>query len=101
MSKTEIEKNWDIFCDDPWQYDKDFPHTHMEMEIKDFVRDCDEKIDLDYFYGMIDLTAEVLWCHAFPNDEEECKQDYVWEKDINKYIKKFYPKEKSFSLGLN
>ena len=100
MERTEIEKNWDIFCDDMYEYDKNAPFTHMEIEIKDFIRDCSTKINLDYLYGMIDLTAEVLWCHAVPNDEEECEKDYEWEKDINKYLKKFYPKEKKFSLEL-
>ncbi len=48
----------------------------------------DMKINLDLFYELIELASEVEYDR---NEDEHLNKN--WEKSINNYLKKFYPKE--------
>ena len=71
-------------------YPLDFMYTDVELAIKEAVRKKDIKIDLNLFYELIEFASEVE--HG-PEDDHLNKS---WQKAINDYLKKFYPKEKYY-----
>ena len=72
---------------------EDMIGTDVETIIKQETRGKEHKIDLDLFYEMIEFASEI------PYDEEDEHFNKSWEKAINNYLKKFYPKEKYYKLG--
>ena len=71
-------------------YPHDIMYTDVELAIKEAVREKDTKIDLDLFYELIEFASEIE--HG-PEDDHLNKS---WQKAINDYLKKFYPKEKYY-----
>jgi len=74
-------------------YPLDFMYTDVEIAIKEAIRKKDTKIDLDLFYDLIEFASEIE--HDRDEDDHLNKS---WEKAINNYLKKFYPKEKYYYL---
>ena len=68
----------------------DILYTDVELAIKRAVRKKDIKIDLNLFYELIEFASEIE--HG-PEDDHLNKS---WQKAINDYLKKFYPKEKYY-----
>jgi len=69
--------------------------TELETIIKQETKEKSDKIDLNLFYEMIEYASEIPY-----EDEYEHLNKY-WEKSINSYLKKFYPKEKYYYLFSN
>ena len=74
-------------------YPLDFMYGDVETEIKQAVKRKDTKIDLNLFYELIELASEVEY-----DRKEDEHLNKSWEKAINNYLKKFYPKEKHYYL---
>jgi hypothetical protein len=77
-----------------FEKDKDYwsiDGTELETIIKSETREKSDKIDLDLFYEMIEYASEV----PYPDK----KDNESWQKAINDYLKKFYPKEKPVKLN--
>ena len=91
-----VIKMFKKYCSDDYDITKDFTYTELETEIKREVRKKDTKIDLDLFYELIELASEVEYDR---NEDEHLNKS--WEKAINNYLKKFYPKEKHYYLFSN
>ena len=64
--------------------------TELETIIKSETREKSDKIDLNLFYEMIEYASEI----PYPDE----KDNESWQKAINDYLKKFYPKEKPIKL---
>ena len=86
-------KMFERYCSDDYDLTEDFTYTELETEIKRAVRKQDKKIDLNLLYEMIELASEVEYDR---NEDEHLNKS--WEKAINNYLKKFYPKEKYYYL---
>ena len=71
-------------------YPLDFMYTDVELAIKEAVRKKDIKIDLNLFYELIEFASEI------EHDPEDDHLNKSWQKAINDYLKKFYPKEKYY-----
>ena len=74
-------------------YPLDFMYGDVETEIKQAVKRKDTKIDLNLFYELIEFAGEIEYDR---NEDEHLNKS--WEKAINDYLKKFYPKEKHYYL---
>ena len=88
-----VIKMFKKYCSDDYDITKDFTYTELETEIKRAVRKKDIKINLNLFYELIELASEVEYDR---NEDEHLNKS--WEKAINNYLKKFYPKEKYYYL---
>ena len=89
----DVIKMFKKYCSDDYDITKDFTYTELETEIKKVVRKKDTKINLNLFYELIELASEI----EYDRDEDE-HLNKSWEKAINNYLKKFYPKEKHYYL---
>ena len=69
--------------------------TELETIIKQETKEKLDKIDLNLFYEMIEYASEI----PYENEDEHLNKS--WEKAINNYLKKFYPKEKHYYLFPN
>ena len=69
--------------------------TELETIIKQETKEKSHKIDLNLFYEMIEYASEI------PYEDEDEHLNKHWEKSINSYLKKFYPKEKHYYLFPN
>ena len=69
--------------------------TELETIIKQETKVKSDKIDLNLFYEMIEYASEI------PYEDEDDHLNKHWEKSINSYLKKFYPKEKHYYLFPN
>ena len=69
--------------------------TELETIIKQETKEKSDKIDLNLFYEMIEYASEI------PYEDEDEHLNKNWEKSINSYLKKFYPKEKYYYLFSN
>ena len=78
------------YCSDD---NKNMMGTEVETIIKQETRKKEHKIDLDLFYEMIEFASEI------PYDKEDEHLNISWEKAVNDYLKKFYPKEKPIKLN--
>ena len=76
---------------DHWSTDA----TELETIIKQETKEKSHKIDLNLFYEMIEYASEI------PYEDEDEHLNKHWEKSINSYLKKFYPKEKHYYLFPN
>jgi len=76
-------------------YPLDFMYGDVETAIKQAVKRKDTKIDLNLFYELIEFASEI------PYEDEDEHLNKHWEKLINSYLKKFYPKEKHYYLFPN
>ena len=88
-----VIKMFKKYCSDDYDITKDFTYTELETEIKRAVKEKDTKINLNLFYELIELASEVEYDR---NEDEHLNKS--WEKAINNYLKKFYPKEKHYYL---
>ena len=84
------------YCSDDYDITKDFMYGDVETEIKQAVKRKDTKIDLNLFYELIEFASEIEYDR---NEDEHLNKN--WEKSINNYLKKFYPKEKYYYLFPN
>ena len=80
------------------KFEKDYTSidaTELETIIKQETKEKSDKIDLNLFYEMIEYASEI------PYEDEDEHLNKNWEKSINSYLKKFYPKEKYYYLFPN
>ena len=89
----DVVKMFERYCSDDYDLIEDFTYTELETEIKSTIRQREEKIELNLLYEMIELASEVEYDR---NEDEHLNKS--WEKAINNYLKKFYPKEKYYYL---
>ena len=78
------------YCSDD---NKNMMGIEVETVIKQETRKKEHKIDLDLFYEMIEFASEI------PYEKEDEHLNISWEKAINDYLKKFYPKEKYYKIN--
>ena len=89
----DVVKMFERYCSDDYDLIEDFTYTELETEIKSTIRQREEKIELNLLYEMIELSSEVEY-----DRKEDEHLNKSWEKAINNYLKKFYPKEKHYYL---
>ena len=86
----EAIKMYEEYADEILDPHNEIMYTDVELAIKRAVRKKDTKIDLDLFYELIEFASEI------EHDREDDHLNKSWEKAINNYLKKFYPKEKYY-----
>ena len=88
-------KMYNQYADEILDPHNDILYTDVELAIKRAVRKKDIKIDLNLFYELIEFASEI------EHDPEDDHLNKSWQKAINDYLKKFYPKEKHYYLFPN
>lgn len=88
-------KMYEEYADEILDPNNEIMYTEVETEIKQAVKRKDTKIDLNLFYELIEFASEI------PYEDEDDHLNKHWEKSINSYLKKFYPKEKHYYLFPN
>ena len=83
-------KMYNQYADEILDPHNDILYTDVELAIKRAVRKKDIKIDLNLFYELIEFASEI------EHDPEDDHLNKSWQKAINDYLKKFYPKEKYY-----